>query len=233
MMRNGGVGRKADLSDAGLGKYLRIVPLFLKHKVLFVHIPKCGGDTFSGRMQDAGDAPFLFVPDGSVMVNGHTPQHLTWRELGAMGWVTPPDFRVITIVRHPVDRVLSAYRYAKAYRSELSKYVRNPNDFIGHFFDEEGEAYTQFDQHNLGILDFIRGADGQPAKEIEVWPLRRMDELLASFDLAPARKKDRRNVTKRTKVFEEFQLKEIRRRVREDLDWFEARFPDIKESGRS
>lgn len=208
------------------------MPLFLQHKVLFIHIPKCGGDTFSGRMQDAGDAPFLFVPDGAVMVNGHTPQHLTWRELTGMGWVTPPGHRVITIVRHPVDRVLSAYRYAKAFRSELSAYTRNPGEFIRHFFDRSGEAYLHFDQHNLGILEFIRNREGEPDPEIEVWPLNRMDALLDSFGLPGAERKHWKNVTKGGDVFSELQLREIRRQVGEDLDWFESRFPEIKESGQ-
>ena len=202
------------------------MPLFLRHQVLFIHIPKCGGDTFSSRLEAAGDPPFLHVPDGSVTVNGHTPQHVTWRELQQMGWTTPPGFRVVTLVRHPVDRVVSAYRYAKHFRSELGPYTRTPGAFLEHFYSNDPDVFRQFDQHNVAMRDFVTDANGKVDPSIEVWHLGQMDALLKSLGLPPVAAKERKNVSPKSEQFGPLELWEIRDRVKDDLNWFESLFPD-------
>lgn len=206
------------------------MPLFLRHKTLLIHIPKCGGVTFGSRLEAAGDPPFLQVTDGSVLVNGHTPQHLTLRELRQMGWVTPPDFRVIALVRHPVDRVLSAYRYARAMRPDLGRYTRTPGAFLKHFFTTGRRAFAQFDQHNIGLVEFLIGDHGHIDPAIELWPLTRMDDLLATFGLGPVPPAERRNVTHGPTPFDATHIQQIRDHVRRDLIWFERRFPDVCET---
>lgn len=206
------------------------MPLFLNHRALFVHIPKCGGDTFSQAMRQAGDAPFLFVPDGSVMTNGHTPQHLTWRELCQMGWSTPPDFRVVALVRHPVDRVLSAYRYIYLARPDLVHWAQSPTQFLDHFFSPDPQIRLRFDHHNLGLLPFLRNAEGGVEDSIEIWHVADMDELLATFGLPPVPENARRNVTPRGSKWSSADLDRVGREVAEDLVWFEAQFPNIAAS---
>lgn len=206
------------------------MPLFFNHRLLFLHIPKCGGDTFSQAMRQAGDAPFLFVPDGSVMTNGHTPQHLTWRELCQMGWSTPSDFRVVALVRHPVDRVLSAFRYIHLARPDLAPLASSPTEFLNHFFSADPQVRIQFDHHNLGILPFLRNAEGEVGEGIEIWHVSEMDALLATFGLPPVPKESRRNVTPPGPNWSATDLARVRREVAEDLVWFESRFPHIDEA---
>lgn len=203
------------------------MPLFLRHRTLFIHIPKCGGGTLGACMRAAGDPPFLEVPDGSVLMNGHTPQHATWRELNQLGWTTPPDFRVVALVRHPVERVLSAYRFAKLYRPDLAWYTRTPRAFLRHFLAGHPRAFKRFDQHNLGLLDFLVDASGIIAPEVEIWPLERMDDLLASFGLGPVTPENRRHVTDGANPFNARQMARIRDHVRRDLTWYERRFPEL------
>lgn len=200
------------------------MPLFLKHKVLFIHIPKCGGTTFASRLEAAGDPPFMQVVDGSVMVNGHTPQHLTWRELVRMGWITPPGFRVVALVRHPQDRVASAYRWVRVYRPDLARYTRSPRVFLKNFFSRNPARFAKFDQHNLGLLDFVCDAHGTIPPDIELWPLAQIDALLHSLGLPPVATQDRHYVTSGDDPFSPGQWSKIRQRLERDIAWYEDRF---------
>jgi hypothetical protein len=206
------------------------MPLFLKHRLLFIHIPKCGGDTISHALRQAGDPPFLFVDDGSVMVNGHTPQHLSWRELVAMGWSGGAGFRVAALVRHPVDRVLSAYRYVHGFRPDLVGFAGTPACFLDHFLSEEEVATQRFDHHNKGLLSFLTNEDGSIEPDIHVQPLSRMDVWLRELSLPPIAASERRNVTASARGddagsgFGPCEIERIREFYAEDICWYEAHF---------
>ena len=201
------------------------MPLFLRHRVLFLHIPKCGGDTFSHALRRAGDPPFLFVPDGSVLTNGHTPQHMTWRELCAAGWQTPSDFRVLTFVRHPLDRVLSAFRYIHLARPDLVHMAKTPSQFLDHFYSTDPVVKLRFDHHNLGILEFLKNAEGQIDPEIEIHHMTEMDQVLESLGLPAVPNSERRNVTQEQMSFSQSDLDRIGQILESELIWYQSRFP--------
>lgn len=204
------------------------MPLFLKNKLLFLHIPKCGGDTINHALRVAGDTPFLFVDDGSVLVNGHTPQHLTWRELVSAGWHTPPGFRVAALVRHPVDRVKSAYRYVLCYRPDLHYLGTTPSEFLSSFLSREPQIFLKYDHHNLGLLDFLRNESGNVESSIFTMALQDMNVWLAELGLPEIEPSQYRNVTKGLRVFPDFgasDLDRIRDYYSEDIRWFEKLFP--------
>lgn len=206
-----------------------IVPLFLCHRVLLLHIPKCGGDTFSHALRKAGDPPFLFVADGSVLTNGHTPQHMTWRELCQAGWNTPPDFRVIAFVRHPVERVLSAYRYIHLARPDLVHMAKNPAQFMDYFFSRDATLRKRFDHHNMAIIEFLKDAEGNIEESIEIHHISEMNAVLESLGLSGVAENERRNVTSVNADFQPRHLRRIRKTMEADIAWFEARFPQFQE----
>lgn len=204
------------------------MPLFLRNKLLFIHIPKCGGDTINQALRVAGDEPFLFVEDGSILVNGHTPQHLTWREFLAAGWQTPPDFRVAALVRHPIDRVLSAYRYVLCYRTDLQYLGTTPKDFLASFLSSDPLIGRKYDNHNLGLLDFLRDASGKVDSSIFCMALQDMSLWLAELGLPNIEPPQYKNVTKGLREFPEFspcEIARIREHYSEDIQWFENNFP--------
>lgn len=216
---------KSRRADAGLRNAIfEGMPLFLNHRVLFLHIPKCGGDTFSHALRGAGDPPLFFVPDGSVLVNGHTPQHMTWREWCSVGWSMPAGFRVLAFVRHPVDRVMSAYRYVHLARPDLVHLAETPSAFLDNFFSPDPAVRLRFDHHNLGILDFVRNAAGEVDEAIELWHISEMDEALATLGLPAIAPSERRNVTVQDDGFTARDLERVRGYVVEDLAWYEERF---------
>lgn len=209
------------------------MPLFLNHRLLFIHIPKCGGDTISHALRRAGDPPFLFVADGSVMINGHTPQHLTWRELVGMGWAVKGEFRVAALVRHPVDRVRSAFRYVRRFRPDLAEFAQSPAQFLDHFLSREEMATRRFDNHNKGLLDFLTDADGLVEPSIHIAPLSEVDRWLRDLSLPAISELERRNVTGAAEGpgFSDEALERIRKFYREDILWYEGQFGQMAGPG--
>lgn len=204
------------------------MPLFLRHRFLFIHIPKCGGDTIGYALGLADDPPFLFVADGSVMVNGHTPQHMTWREFLAAGWRTPEGFRVAALVRHPVDRVISAFRYVRLFHADLRPLAPDPARFLDAFLSPQQEIFQRFDQHNRGLIEFLAGRDGLPDPSILVRPVQEVDAWLEELGLPTIPLSGRRNVTRGRAEFEPFgaaELARIRAHYADDIAWFERCFP--------
>jgi hypothetical protein len=204
------------------------MPLFIRHRLLFIHIPKCGGDTITYALKQRGDPPFLFVADGSVMVNGHTPQHMTWQELQASGWSTPPGFRVAALVRHPIHRAMSAFRYIQTSRPDLVRYAPDSKTFLDHFLANDDDAFRRFDYHNRDILSFISNNLNEIHPDIYIQPVEQMNVWLHKLNLPQINTHERRNVTQGRSDLSGFTLNDIDRvisRYYSDIQWFEARFP--------
>lgn len=210
------------------------MPVFFHHRVMFIHIPKCGGDTVSHILRESGDPPFLFVADGSVKVNGHTPQHMTWRELQDAGWNKENPFRVCTLVRHPIDRVISAFQYIFASRPDLKPIAQSTTTFLRKFLSSDPLGTACFDNHNLPIHEFLEGRDGKIDPIIEIWPVQKMDEFMETLGLPPVPVGARRNVTAGSREhnsemrFSEQEIMEIAQHYSRDIKWFNENFPNIK-----
>jgi hypothetical protein len=206
------------------------MPLFLKHKLLFIHIPKCGGSTVTEGLRNAGDSPFLFVADGSVMINGHTPQHATWQELQKAGWRTPPGFRVAALVRHPIERALSAFRYIHKARTDLVPFAKTPTEFLDHFLSRAPENILRFDNHNKSVLEFLINANGQVDSEIYIQPISNLRVWASELNIPPSIAELRINNTDEVAAETLFSSSEIQRIgdfYAEDINWFDTQFPSL------
>jgi hypothetical protein len=205
------------------------LPLFFNHRLLFIHIPKCGGDTVNLKLSSLGDAPLLFVDDGSVMINRHTPQHMTYQELIKAGWSFNNNFRVASLVRHPVDRVLSEFRYLHLKRPDLvSQFAPNPSAFLDNFLSNTPEICARFDNHNLGLLEFLADQDGCVDERIYIRPTLEMPQWLSDLGLPAISDSERRNVTTHLIELPDFNQSDIQRieaYYAQDISWFEMKFP--------
>lgn len=209
------------------------MPLFLKHQILFIHIPKCGGDSINFKLSSEGDHPLLFVDDGSVMVNGHTPQHMTYREFLQIGWPLNNHFRVAALVRHPIERVMSEFRYLHLKRPDITDlFAGNPSKFLDYFLSNSRETCTRFDNHNLGLLDFLSDDKGIIDERILIRPTYEMATWLRELGLPEITLTERRNVTKDLKDLKSFSPSDIQR-IKDyycnDIAWFEKNFPLVTE----
>jgi hypothetical protein len=160
-----------------------------------LYIPKCGGDTVAHHFSQHGDPPFLLVADGGVLVNDHTPQHMTWSEVLRAGWNCAADFRVAALVRHPVERVMSEFNYLRVQRPDLLDQACEPSAFLEEFLSKDPVACLRFDNHNLSIHQFPADSHGVIDPRIEVCRTQHMEQLVQSFGLPAIEPSQRRNVT--------------------------------------
>ena len=133
-------------------------------------------------------------------------------------------FRVIAFVRHPVDRVVSAYRHVHLARPDLVHLAGTPEAFLNHFFSADASTRIRFDHHNLGMLDFLKNEAGEVDEAIELWHISEMDQALAELGLPAVAPEQRRNVTTSTDVFTSSDLARVRAHVAEDLAWYNEQF---------
>lgn len=93
------------------------MPFFLTAAgpVLFAHVPKCGGTSVEEYLRDRfGPLAFHNKAFNSLPVDQRwsrtSPQHIDWTSAQQ---IFPPDFFVaaFAVVRHPVARAASAYRF--------------------------------------------------------------------------------------------------------------------------
>jgi hypothetical protein len=206
------------------------MPLFLKNKLLLIHIPKCGGSTITEGLRASGDSPFLFVADGSIMINGHTPQHMTWCEFKKAGWTSPPGYKVAALVRHPVARVLSAYRYIHAVRKDLLPFANSPSEFLDHFLRDSVESNLRFDNHNKSLKSFLQNEEGEIDPEIHVQPIENIETWLEELNLPEKIANIRINSTRENLGYGTFSdnlIQTIRDFYEDDVFWFEQTFPQF------
>lgn len=138
------------------------MPIF-NDDITFIHIPKCGGTSIETFLQALGWKMSLFTSTGSVFINGHTPQHATYRELVELNLVTG---RIFTVVRPDVDRCVSEYFYIHEHRPDLKTLFEGFDSFLDVFLDRRNALV--FDYHNLPAREFLVNKSGRLEPSIEI-----------------------------------------------------------------
>lgn len=139
------------------------MPLYLKNKLCLIHIPKTGGSAIEHAMAQADDNN-VFHSTYAIM-NGHSPQHSTAKELMDLG-LLPVDFKVIAVTRHPYERFVSEYNYQRTYQN----YHKGVNEFAKDFFNT-----SNWDNHHLAMCDFLF-VEGKLSDRVELIEYGRLAE---------------------------------------------------------
>lgn len=146
------------------------MPLFLEKKLFFIHIPKTGGTSVEKFLTDNNNQISFFTSTGSVFINGHTPQHITFREIQNLG-IDKDEFLFFTIIRNPVERVISEYKWL----CDTNWHTRNKTKigedwnfdiFLEHFLNYDNSSI--FDNHNLSNFDYIVNLKGEIDNRIQL-----------------------------------------------------------------
>ena len=140
------------------------MPIVETEKILFIHIPKCGGTTIEDFFNRNGfRVSFYSTAPGRDFINNHSPQHCTFKELKELDLIKD-DWKIFTIVRNPLDRIKSEYSW-------LIKHRRNKNfqtidEFLNIFLDKNNKI---FDNHNLSCSDFLMNKNNIISPKIKIF----------------------------------------------------------------
>jgi len=134
------------------------MPLFLEKNLFFIHIPKTGGTSVEKILMDHGCSISLISTTGSVFVNGHTPQHITFREIQELG-LDKNRFRFFAVIRDPLERIISEYNYLLEKRPDISAHFHDFDSFLELFLNPEKSSL--FDNHNLSSVEYITNKQGK------------------------------------------------------------------------
>ena len=191
------------------------MPLFLNNKLLFLHIPKTGGTSIEKFLVSHGYDISFFTSTGSIYINGHTPQHCTFKEIKELNLIDE-KFKIFTVVRDPVGRVISEYAYLKSLDHPIIRNIDTNDEFLDLFLNMKN--YSLFDNHNLSQFEFLSDSNGQIPEEIKIFRFFDIDGIeeflgltgLANFNCL----KKRNNSTS----FSEQQINRIKEFYRMDYE---------------
>jgi len=125
------------------------MPLFLKSKVCFIHIPRSGGSFIESLFAQNNDAGIFLSP--YQMMNGTSPQHQNFDMLNFLN-IIPKGFKVFTVIRDDVDRFLSEYNWL------LKRNVIDCKNTFSAFLDDflNVENSAKYDNHNMPNSWFLK-----------------------------------------------------------------------------
>lgn len=145
------------------------MPYYEKYHILFIHIPKTGGTSLEETLQENSRQSLFsktcyndLLP---VPYKNSSLQHQSLRTLKRYKKLLPFSFddklRIISIVRNPYTRIVSALLWNKLISKQSSKddvYIA-----LNLFTTKIG-----FDNHNLKQIDFISDENGNLDKNVIV-----------------------------------------------------------------
>lgn len=131
--------------------------------VYFAHIPKCAGSSVEDYISERfGPLAFLdrkyLSAEPDKRWSNTSPQHVTWATLERL---FPGGFfsDIFTVVRHPLDRAVSAYRF----QSEVEGTIAQGTSF-GEWLQSEASLWVtsphRHDNHSRPQIDFLPPAGG-------------------------------------------------------------------------
>lgn len=103
-----------------------------KHKTIFIHIPKCGGQSIeTAYLDDLGlewqtRAPLLLRPNNSYLFGPPRLAHLLASEYTKFKYVTHKqyiEYYTFAVVRCPFSRVVSLYNFTLKYKKNINSFI--------------------------------------------------------------------------------------------------------------
>lgn len=140
----------------------------LKHRIIFIHIPKTGGTAVERYFlslrglgwPDRGALGIFRNPTGSRLARGH--QHCTLAQVERLvfGGRIPDDFRIFATVRHPEARFISEWASRRLPPARLSPVqFRLPARLLMRLAERPSAALPDLASHLVPQSDYLDGAE--------------------------------------------------------------------------
>lgn len=203
----------------------------LKHRIVFIHIPKTGGTAMNRYFMDIRDLKpkdaaaigvFRNHRDSSLeRANSHNT--LAMYERFYFGGPVPDDFTIFTVVRHPLDRYWSEFRYRRfPGRKKFPVGLRLPLGWFERLASAEIDYLKDFNCHLRPQAGFVSGASADRVRVLKYETLADdFDAFRREHDL-PVTKLAKLNVSRRAGSTPPERVREVvRRRYAEDFERFD------------
>ncbi len=164
-------------------------------KVAFFHVPKTGGITFRGVLQRMYEDSFIECQDPSLdaicenlrkfaCVEFHVPLHsgnwaYTHSELANNNcWNVLNGREIFTMLRNPVEHIVSSYSYQLAARQFLEPHMFKP---FGIPFPETLEEFVELPWYFNNQVHFLSGQISKPSFEFSQDDLAKVKDWLVEL----------------------------------------------------
>jgi hypothetical protein len=148
------------------------MPYFLRHKILYIHIPKCYGTSIVQTFQIVDEVTLFnenlpkLKPNIEMPVINTYPQHYTFKETENFDLAVNHSFAT---VRNPYERIISQWKYQKdnAFLFPYKKVNIVFKDWVYDLFKRFKNGRLNDTRHDMPQTDFIFDAnDRQLVNEI-------------------------------------------------------------------
>jgi hypothetical protein len=117
-------------------------------KILFIHIPKCGGSSIEQALNDLSDEPILLEHKTSSLphlwgqYNNDQLQHLTYKEIQRQGYCAADFDFIFSIVRNPAKRLISEINWQLSH--EFFQYSFSIKNIHEQFFSNDEHRFCHY-----------------------------------------------------------------------------------------
>jgi Sulfotransferase family len=139
------------------------MPVYYKHKLVHIHIPKNAGTAIESYFHSIGDmkwGPVSWFGEAAIRGRWFEFQHLTMQELRDLSKNAFEQFRSFAVVRNPYFRIISDYLWRRRIKQQNTETTIQCFDTFNDFLKEiPVNINTKWEEH-------IHGADKKRANTL-------------------------------------------------------------------
>lgn len=153
------------------------MPILDKSKLIFLHVPKTGGSSIEkllGLHPNDVDEPLRYLSGGKEQL-----QHLTLEQISELKKNSLADYDVIGVVRHPISRMKSEYKWRKRSDHPIARGL-DLNQFVAKIYNRWIKQ-ENLDSHFTPQSKFFELSEGKSVKSINIFKFEDGLDVVANW----------------------------------------------------